>query len=105
MKTLTALFTAAALTFTAAGLAQAEDDVRDDQIPALVKEGKIMSPEELNKKALELHPGFTIKDTDLDKRFNGYEYEVELRNATTNEEWDVELDAKTGAVLKNKIDD
>jgi len=104
MKTLTALFTAAALTLTA-GLAQADDDVRVDQIPALVKAGTIKPVEELNQIALKLHPGTTIKDTDLDKRFNGYEYEVELRNATTNEEWDIELNAATGEVLKNKKDD
>ncbi|PTT27499.1 peptidase M4, partial [Pseudomonas sp. HMWF021] len=51
MKTLTALFTAAALTLTA-GLAQA--DVRVDQIPQLVKEGKIKSLESMNAEALKL---------------------------------------------------
>lgn len=53
MKTLTALFTAAALTLTA-GLAQA--DVRIDQIPQLVKDGKIKSLESMNAEALKLHP-------------------------------------------------
>ncbi|AXI62992.1 MULTISPECIES: PepSY domain-containing protein [Pseudomonas] len=100
MKTLTALFTAAALTLTA-GLAQA--DVRVDQIPELVKSGKIKPLEELNKIALALHPGATIVDTDLDNHFNGYEYEVELRTAD-GKEWDVDLDAATGKVLSNKQD-
>ncbi|MCY1435234.1 Peptidase propeptide and YPEB domain protein [compost metagenome] len=101
MKTLTALFTAAALTLTA-GLAQA--DVPVDQIPQLVKDGKIKPLEELNKIVLKLHPGATITDSDLDNHFNGYEYEVELRDAQ-NVEWDVDLNAATGEVLKNKKDD
>ncbi|QTD32119.1 PepSY domain-containing protein [Pseudomonas fluorescens] len=100
MKTLTALFTAAALTLTA-GLAQA--DVRVDQIPQLVKEGKIKSLESMNEQALKLHPGATITDTDLDNHFNGYEYEVELRTAD-DKEFDVDFDATTGKVLTNKQD-
>ena len=104
MKTLTALFTAAALTLTA-GLAQAKD-VPVDQIPQLVKDGKIKPLEELNQVVLELHPGATITDSDLDNHMNGqqYEYEVELRDAK-NVEWDVDLNAATGEVLKNKQDD
>jgi len=101
MKTLTALFTAAALTLTA-GLAQA--DVPVDQIPQLVKDGKIKPLEELNQIVLKLHPGATITDSDLDNHFNNYEYEVELRDAK-NVEWDVDLNAATGEVLKNKQDD
>ena len=101
MKTLTALFTAATLTLTA-GLAQA--DVPVDQIPQLVKDGKIKPLEELNQIVLKLHPGATITDSDLDNHFNGYEYEVELRDAK-NVEWDVDLNAVTGEVLKNKKDD
>ncbi|KAB0487208.1 Peptidase propeptide and YPEB domain-containing protein [Pseudomonas reinekei] len=101
MKTLTALFTATALTLTA-GLAQA--DVPVDQIPQLVKDGKIKPLEELNQIVLKLHPGATITDSDLDNHFDGYEYEVELRDAK-NVEWDVDLNAATGEVLKNKKDD
>ncbi|MBK5519317.1 MULTISPECIES: PepSY domain-containing protein [unclassified Pseudomonas] len=101
MKTLTALFTAAALTLTA-GLAQA--DVPVDQIPQLVKDGKIKPLAELNQVVMKLHPGATITDSDLDNHFNGYEYEVELRDAQ-GVEWDVDLNAATGEVLKNKKDD
>jgi uncharacterized membrane protein YkoI len=101
MKTLTALFAAAALTLTA-GLAQA--DVPVDQIPQLVKDGKIKPLEDLNQIVLKLHPGATITDSDLDNHFNNYEYEVELRDAK-NVEWDVDLNAVTGEVLKNKKDD
>ena len=100
MKTLTALFTAATLTLSA-GLAQA--DVRVDQIQQLVKDGKIKPLEDLNKIALDLHPGATITKTELDNHFNGYEYEVELRDAK-NVEWDVDIDASNGKVLENKQD-
>ena len=100
MKTLTALFTAAALTLTA-GLAQA--DVRIDQIPQLVKDGKIKSLESMNAEALKLHPGATITDTDLDNHFNGYEYEVELKTAD-GKEFDVDFDATPGKVLSDKQD-
>ncbi|MDR6919128.1 putative membrane protein YkoI [Pseudomonas sp. 3296] len=100
MKPMTALFTAAALILTA-GLAQA--DVRLDRIPQLVKEGKIKPLEELNQIAQKLHPGTTITDTDLDNHFDGYEYQVELRD-TNGIEWDVELNATTGEVLSNRQD-
>ena len=102
MKTLTALFTAAALTLTA-GLAQAKD-VPVDQIPQLVKDGKIKPLEVLNQIVMKLHPGATITDSDLDNHFNSYEYEVELHDAK-GVEWDVDLNAATGEVLKNKQDD
>jgi uncharacterized membrane protein YkoI len=101
MKTLTAVFTAAALTLTA-GLAQAKD-VPVDQIPQLVKDGKIKPLEELNQIVLKLHPGATITDSDLDKHSTIYEYEVELLDAD-KVEWDVDLNAATGEVLKNKKD-
>jgi uncharacterized membrane protein YkoI len=102
MKTLTALFTAAALTLTA-GLAQADDDVRPDQVPQLVKEGKIKSMAELKQIVEKLHPGATVGNPDLEKRFNGYEYEVEVRYPD-GREFDIELDATTGKVLENKED-
>ncbi|QAY89379.1 MULTISPECIES: PepSY domain-containing protein [unclassified Pseudomonas] len=104
MKTLTALFTAAALTLTA-GLAQA--DVRPDLIPGLLKAGTIMDLEKLNQAALAQHPGTTaanITDTELEQTATGaYVYQVEIRDAK-NVEWDVDLDAKTGKVLSNKQD-
>ncbi|VVP52216.1 hypothetical protein PS880_05431 [Pseudomonas fluorescens] len=87
MKTMIGLFTAASLALSV-GLAHA--NVRLDQVPQLVKEGKIKPLEELNQTALKLHPGATITDTELDNHFNGYEYQVELRDAN-GMEWDVEL--------------
>ncbi|MBK5553981.1 MULTISPECIES: PepSY domain-containing protein [unclassified Pseudomonas] len=103
MKTLTALFAAAALTVTA-GLAQA--DVRPDLIPGLLKAGTIMDLEKLNQAALAQHPGTTaanITDTELEQKANAYVYQVEIRDAK-GVKWDVDLDAKTGQVLSNKQD-
>ncbi|MGJ7514482.1 PepSY domain-containing protein [Pseudomonas baetica] len=102
MKTLTALFVAATLTLTA-GLVQAKD-VPVDQIPQLVKDGKIKPLEELNQIVMKLHPGATITDSDLDNHTTLFEYEVELKDAQ-GVKWDVDLNAATGEVLKNKKDD
>jgi uncharacterized membrane protein YkoI len=104
MKTLTALFTAAALTFTA-GLAQA--DVRPDLIPGLLKDGSIMDMQKLNQAALAEHPGSTaanITDTELEHSAAGaYVYQVELSDAK-GVKWEVDVDAATGKVLSNKQD-
>lgn len=102
MKSLTALFTATALTLTA-GFAMA--DVRPDLIPGLLKDGTVMNMEKLNQAALAEHPGATaanIRDTELEHnaKTGTYEYKVEIRDAK-NLEWDVKLDAKTGKVLSN----
>jgi uncharacterized membrane protein YkoI len=101
MKTLTTLFAATALTLTA-GLAQA--DVRPDQICGLVKSGAVMEFEKLNAAAIAKHAGATINDTELDHNNSGVlVYEVDLTD-TTGKKWEVKLDAKTGAVLEDKLD-
>lgn len=100
MKALNVLFAATALTLTA-GLAQA--DVRPDHIQGLLKSGEITSFEKLNQAALAKHPGATIQDTELDHKLGKLVYEVELTDAK-GVQWDVELDAKTGAVLQDKQD-
>lgn len=100
MKTLPALFTALALT-AAAGVAQA--DIGPDEVVRLHNAKTVMDFEELNKLALAKHPGFTIHDTELENQAGKYVYQVELRDAK-NVEWDVDLDAKTGAVLKDVQD-
>ncbi len=46
---------------------------------------------------------FDMSDTDLDEEYGKYVYEVELRD-TDGIEWDVELNALTGQVLKNHQD-
>lgn len=101
MKTLTALFATAALALSA-NVAMAKD-VRTDEVVKLVQTKQIQSLDELNQKALAKHPGATIKDTELEDIYGRYVYKVELRDAQ-NVEWDVDLDAKTGEVLKDVQD-
>jgi uncharacterized membrane protein YkoI len=100
MKTLTTLFAATALTLTA-GLAQA--DVRPDHIEGLLKSGEVMPFEKLNAAAVAKHAGAAINDTELDREIGKLVYEVELTD-TAGKQWDVKLDAKTGAVLEDKQD-
>ncbi|MDF2489864.1 MAG: hypothetical protein K0S77_2486 [Pseudomonas sp.] len=101
MKTLTALFTAATLAF-GANLALAKD-VQLDQAVKLVNDKTIKSLDELKAAALAKHPGATVTDTELEDSYGRYIYKVELRDGQ-NVEWDVDLDAKTGEVLKDERD-
>lgn len=101
MKTLTALFAATALTLTA-GVALARD-IGPDEALRLRDAGTIQSFEKLNTVALGQHPQATITDTELEQEYGKYVYQVELRDAK-GIEWDVELDAVSGQILKNHQD-
>lgn len=101
MKTLTALFATAALALSA-NVALAKD-IPTHEVVKLVEAKTIMSLDDLNAKALAKHPGATIKDSELEDSYGRYVYKVELRDAQ-NVEWDVDLDAKTGEVLKDAKD-
>ena len=101
MKLISALFAAAALTI-AAGAAHA--DVRPDQIAGLQKSGAIGDLEQFNKQAQAKHPGFEIHDTELDKDVGGnYIYQIELKDAK-GVEWNYDVNAKTGAVVRDEQD-
>ncbi|KIU52637.1 MULTISPECIES: PepSY domain-containing protein [Pseudomonas] len=101
MKTLTALFATAALALSA-NVALAKD-IPTNEVVQLVQAKTILSLDDLNAKALAKHPGATIKDSELEDVYGRYVYKVELRDAQ-NVEWDVDLDAKTGEVLKDAKD-
>ena len=102
MKTLTAVFAAAALTMTA-GLVQARD-LGPDEALKLRDAGTIQSFEKLRAAALALHPGSKTEDTELEEEYGRYIYQVEVRDAQ-GVQWDVELDATNAQVLKNQRDD
>lgn len=102
MKTLTTLLVAATLTF-GANFALAKD-LGPDQALKLRDAGTIQSFEKLNEAALAKHPGAQIEDTELDEENGRYFYDVELRDEQ-GVQWDLELDAKTGEVLKDHQDD
>lgn len=102
MNKLIALFAATALT-TGVGIAQAKD-LGPDEALKLLDAGTIQTFEKLNEAALALHPGAQIDDTELEEEYGRYIYQVEIRDAE-GVEWDVELDATNGTVLKNQQDD
>ena len=68
-----------------------------------VKDGTIQSLETLDKVALDKHPQAQITDTELENEYGRYIYQVELRDAQ-GQEWDVDIDASTGDVLKDERD-
>lgn len=96
MKRLTALATAGIIAFTALQ-AQAVDPDKALKLPATVT---IVDFDQMQATALALHPGATLLDTDLDEEYGKYVYQVELEDAN-GVEWEVDLDAVTGQVLKN----
>ena len=79
-------------------------DVRIDEAVQLQQDGKIKPFATLNEIALKEHPGATITDTELEDAYGRLVYQVELRDAA-GKEWDVDIDATTGAVLKSQQDD
>ncbi|TDV61255.1 PepSY domain-containing protein [Pseudomonas sp. LP_7_YM] len=101
MKTLTALIAASAFAVTA-GYVHAKD-LGPDEALRLRDAGTIQSFERLNTTALAKHPGSTITETELEQEYGKYVYQVELRDAK-GVEWDVELDATQGQILKDHQD-
>ncbi|EJL02886.1 MULTISPECIES: PepSY domain-containing protein [Pseudomonas] len=101
MNRLTALFIAT-LMVIGTGAAHARD-LNEDEARKLQDAGTILSYEKLNAAALAEHPGATLTDTELDEEYGKYIYQVDLRD-TQGIDWDVEVDAVTGKVLKNHQD-
>ncbi|MBN0977238.1 PepSY domain-containing protein [Pseudomonas hygromyciniae] len=101
MKNLTAVIAASIIALTT-GLAQARD-LGPDEALKLRDAGTIQSFEKLNAAALAKHPGGTVHETELEQEYGKYIYQVDLRDAQ-GVEWDVELDAVTGQVLKDHQD-
>lgn len=96
---LSAIFTTA----VALGAPALADDIGPDKAIELVEQGTIKHFRELNKVALDLHPGASIVDTELENVYGKYIYKIELRD-TDNAEWDVDIDAVSGEVVKNRRD-
>ncbi|MGE1174859.1 PepSY domain-containing protein [Pseudomonas sp. BW7P1] len=101
MKTLTAL-SLASLIGLSASLVQARDLV-PDEAQRLLDAGTIVPFEQLIATALARHPGATITDAELKEKYGKYLYQVDLRDPQ-GLEWDVELDAVSGQVLKDHQD-
>lgn len=88
---------------SSAALVQA-NDVSLDEAVKLRDAGSIQSFEKLNELAIAQHPGSLVHDTELENHMGRYVYQVELKDSQ-GREWDIELDANTGEVLKNQQDD
>ncbi|MBV4475278.1 PepSY domain-containing protein [Pseudomonas sp. B2M1-30] len=101
MKSLTALSIASIIGLTAS-LAHARD-LGPDEALRLRDAGTIQSFEQLNATALARHPGATITDTELEEKYGKYLYQIDLRDRQ-GVEWDLELDAVSGQVLKDHQD-
>jgi uncharacterized membrane protein YkoI len=101
VRPLTAFFASAVLIFTS-GVVSARD-ISADEAATLRAAGIIQSSEQLDTIALAMHTGATINDTELDERYGKHIYQVELTD-TQGIEWDVDIDAATGKVLKNHQD-
>jgi uncharacterized membrane protein YkoI len=99
MNRLTALGVASIIVVTATQ-AGAVDPDKPMTVPAAVT---IVAFDQLDATALALHPDSTLLGTDLDEEYGKYVYEVELEDRN-GIEWDIELDALTGQVLKNHQD-
>ncbi len=78
-------------------------DLGPDEALRLRDAGTIQSFEKLNAAALARHPGATVKETELEESYGKHLYQVELRDAK-GAEWDLELDAATGEILKDHQD-
>lgn len=86
-----------------AATAQAHD-LGPDKAVQLLEAGKIQSFEKLNKVVLDKHPNATLGDTELEDEYGKYIYQVELRDEQ-GVEWDIELNAATGDILREERDD
>lgn len=79
-------------------------DLGPDEALKLRDSGSIQSFEKLNELALAQHPGGVIRETELENELGRYIYQLEVVDAK-GVEWDLELDAANGQILKNHQDD
>jgi|GEM_PF-502217 len=88
----------------AVNVVHADDDIGPGETEELLKAGTIKPIEQLNTVALSNHPDAMIGDTELENEYGKYVYKVELRDSA-GQEWEVDIDASSGAVLADKQDD
>jgi uncharacterized membrane protein YkoI len=79
-------------------------DLGPDEALKLRDSGSIKSFDALNEIVLAQHPQGIIYETELENEWGRYVYQLELVDAQ-GLEWDIELDAATGEILKNHQDD
>ncbi len=92
------------VTLTSLAIVANARDLGPDEALKLRDSGSIQSFEKLNEAALAKHPGGVIRETELENELGRYVYQLEVVDAQ-GVEWDVELDAATGEVLKSRQED
>lgn len=93
------LAAASTLTFT---LPAAADDDDKANIQARATAAGLITADQAIEKALAAKAG-TVVDVDLDDKWIGYVYEIEVVD-DAGVEWDVDVNAKTGEVARVKRD-
>lgn len=92
----------AAAALLAGGIASA-DHLSSTELEPLIKSGKILPLEILQKAAMEKHPGGRVKEGEIDRRDGTYIYDVEVTDAD-GKDWEMDIDASTGLLLKDEDD-
>lgn len=94
----------AALSLAALTCVASARDLDQDEARALRMSGVILPLDQLMKAALERYPGSTLLEAELEEDDDIFIYEVELltRDGIVRE---MELDARDGRILEDKVDD
>jgi uncharacterized membrane protein YkoI len=102
MKTNWLITVAGAAAFVAAGAVSA-GHLSPKELDPLVKSGRVLPLDALMDAALAEHQGGHIKDGKIEEAKGGYIYNVEVTDRK-GEDWDMAIDATTGALLKDDKD-
>ncbi|WP_248800063.1 PepSY domain-containing protein [Pseudomonas sp. MWU13-2105] len=94
----------AALVLAASGSLACANDLNQDEALRLRRQGVIMPLEQLLQQALNHYPGAKLLEAELVNRHDVYVYDVELLTRAGVVR-DIELDASSGRLLKDKEDD
>jgi len=102
MKTNWLITAAGAAALAATGAAYA-GHLSPKELDPLVKSGRVLPLDRLMDAALLEHEGGHIKDGKVEESRGGYIYNVEVEDRK-GQDWDMAIDATTGALLKDEKD-
>ena len=93
---------AAAAALLVAGVASA-GHLSPAELDPLVKSGRVLPLDDLQAAVLDKHRGGHVKKGEVEQHTGGYIYEAEVTDRDGND-WDVDVDATTGLLLKDEKD-
>jgi uncharacterized membrane protein YkoI len=93
---------AGAAALLAAGFASA-GHLSPAELDPLVKSGRVLPLDDLQAAVLDKHHGGHIKKGEIEEHKGGYIYEAEVTDRDGND-WDMDVDATTGLLLKDEKD-